>query len=107
MFLPGKPPPKNPDALLWFVCAPFVEELTWRAILQNELALYLPGGVPFSRANIISSGAFAGAHLAVNISLMSALTFFPSLLFGLLWTKFRSTILCACLHLWYNLALSL
>ena len=96
---------------LFVVCAslgylaPFAEELTWRAIMQNELARLLPGKGPLTRANLITSLAFAAAHMLAAPKLMSLLTFFPSLCFGALWSQFRSLWLCCLLHLWYNAAL--
>ena len=102
------PAPHLPwQAPLWLITAPFLEELTWRAILQNELAILLPSSRFLSLPNFITSAAFAGAHILVNPSLFAALTFFPSLIFGGIWTKFCSTWLCGILHLWYNLALRL
>ena len=64
-----------------FVLAPFAEELTWRAIMQNELARLLPGKGPLTRANLITSLAFAAAHMLAAPKLMSLLTFFPLLVF--------------------------
>lgn len=106
-FLPGKAMPAEPDALLWFTLAPFLEELTWRAIMQNQLASFLPGGGLLSQANILTSTIFAAAHVIITPCLMSALTFLPSLCLGAVWSKFRSLWLCGMLHLWYNTALRL
>ncbi len=105
LLLPRRSFPDSPGALVWFVLAPFAEELTWRAIMQNELARLLPGKGPLTRANLITSLAFAAAHMLAAPKLMSLLTFFPSLCFGALWSQFRSLWLCCLLHLWYNAAL--
>lgn len=103
--LPGKPLPR--DVLAWFIAAPFVEELAWRAIMQNELEIFFRESGLITRANIFTSLAFALAHVLAAPALMSALTFFPSLCFGAIWSKFRSLWLCGLLHLWYNTALRL
>lgn len=97
------------DMPLWFVAAPFVEELTWRALLQEELERAglgkISGSLPgLTVGNVAASGLFALAHLAALPSLLSALTFFPSLAMGLVWTKHKSLPLCAFLHLAYNVA---
>lgn len=107
LWLPGKSLPVLAWDIAWFFCAPFVEELTWRAIVQNEICRCFPGGRPFSYANLAASALFALCHFALAPSLMAALVFFPSLVFGLLWTKFHSTWLCGIMHCWYNLALRL
>lgn len=102
---PAPPLPGAKSQFIWFLAAPFLEEFTWRTLLQGGLERFLPcSPFPFTQANIISSAAFALAHVLLAPVLMAALTFFPSLLFGLLWTKFHSTWLCGLLHLWYNLA---
>ena len=105
LLLPRRPFPGAPGALAWFVLAPFAEEFAWRAIMQNELAGLLPGRGLLTRANLLTSLAFAGAHALAAPKLMSLLTFFPSLCFGALWSRFRSLWLCGLLHLWYNAAL--
>lgn len=104
-FLPGRA--LAPDGLVWFVVAPFVEELAWRAVMQNELASFFPDCGLVGKANVLTSLAFALAHIIAAPSLMAALTFFPSLCFGALWSRFRSLWLCGLLHLWYNTALRL
>lgn len=102
------PAPANPwRNAPWILGAPFLEEFTWRAILQNELGKLLPSNHFINSASIITSLAFAGAHILTSPSFMAALTFFPSLIFGGIWTKFHSTWCCGLLHLWYNLALRL
>lgn len=104
-FLPAPPRPETIHKFLWFLSAPFLEEFTWRTLLQNELEHVFPGKSFITPANIITNAAFALAHVVVSPGLMPALTFFPGLVFGLLWTKFHSSWLCGILHLWYNLSL--
>ena len=71
---------------LWRLAfAAMTEELAYRALLQRQLEQCVPG----------KWGLFT--------PLMAALTFFPSLAFGALWTRHRSLWLCAAVHFWYNL----
>lgn len=107
VLFPSPPWPRAAGSCLWLLATPFVEEFTWRALLQAEIAAFLRSTSLLSPANIIASAAFATAHILVAPSVLAALTFFPSLVFGALWTKFRSTWLCGLLHLWYNLCLRL
>ena len=102
LLFPAKSPPRGAEEALWFVCAPFLEEFTWRTLLQSELSHIFRDSRFLGLPNIVASAGFAGAHIAVAPSLIAALTFFPSLILGGLWTLFRSTWLCALLHLWYN-----
>lgn len=104
-FLPGPPFPQSLSSWGWFLTAPFIEELTWRALLQNQLALWLGSGGLIPWPNLITSTAFALLHFILSPTLLAVLTFFPSLVFGLIWARFHSLILCSLLHLWYNIAL--
>lgn len=106
-FLPGPPFPHKASAWIWLLAAPFIEELTWRTLLQNELSHYLPDKTFFSRPNVITSFLFALAHFMASPGPLAALTFIPSLLLGHIWAKFSSTWLCGLLHLYFNLCLRL
>lgn len=84
--------------------AAFVEEITWRALIQNQLENSLNKKLwGMSYANYISSCAFACLHIFTQNVFFALLTFFPSLVMGYLWTRFQSTWLCTFIHLWYNL----
>ena len=86
--------------------ASLIEELTWRALLQGEAEARWPCRLDSSGltyVNILISCLFAGAHSLTQPALMAALTFFPSLMLGMLWTLHGSLWLCAALHFWYNL----
>ncbi|MBD5607337.1 MAG: CPBP family intramembrane metalloprotease [Desulfovibrio sp.] len=102
LFFPARPLPRDLAGVLWFVCAPFLEEFTWRTLLQGELNSFFPGSRLLGAPNIFASAGFAAAHTIFAPGLLSVLTFFPSLIFGCIWTKFHSTWLCGLLHLWYN-----
>lgn len=100
----------------WFLLAPFVEELTWRVLIQEEVCGWLKNAKHGRLADICSafgadgiantavSSLFALAHVAAIPGVLSALTFFPSLLFGFVWARHHSLILCALLHLACNTA---
>lgn len=101
LLLPPQKLPHSLQAWLWFLSAPFVEEYTWRALLQNEISRHFP---PASQLpNVITSASFALAHMLFSPGWLALATFFPSLVFGFLWSRFYSTWLCGILHLWYNL----
>ena len=84
--------------------AAVTEELAYRALLQRQLEQCVPGkwGL-FTGGMLMTSALFALSHLPTHTPLMAALTFFPSLAFGALWTRHRSLWLCAAVHFWYNL----
>ena len=98
--------------------AALLEEAAFRALLQNYaeawlaqkkkgeanekkcprhylLSIVTPG-------NLAVSLLFAVVHALTQSPLMAALTFFPSLAMGILWTRHRSLWLCTGLHAWYN-----
>lgn len=98
-FAPGPMPPPWRLAL-----AALTEELAYRALMQEQLEEMTPSrrGL-FTVGNGLASGIFALSHLPTHSPLMACLTFFPSLVFGALWTRHRSLWLCAAVHAWYNL----
>lgn len=99
LFPAGNMPP------LWrLASAALTEELAYRALLQRQLEQCVPGAWgPFTGGMLLASALFALSHLPTHSPLMAALTFFPSLVFGSLWTRHRSLWLCAAVHFWYNL----
>lgn len=92
----------------WFLSAPVLEELTWRVLLQAEVERMWPGRPGLlSRGNLLASTLFAAVHVWVRPGVWAALTFFPSLLIGIVWSRHRSLPLCVELHLAYNTILYL
>ena len=85
--------------------AAITEELTYRVLIQSQMERWLPGrrGL-FTYGMLLTSALFALTHLLSQPPVMAMLTFFPSLVFGVLWTRHRSLWLCAAVHFWYNLA---
>jgi membrane protease YdiL (CAAX protease family) len=89
-------------AVVW---QPIVEELLFRGCLQGFLSIREGGQRSFvgiSIANLLTSVAFAGAHLASHSFLWASLTLFPSLLFGVLRDRSGSVFPPIALHLIYN-----
>lgn len=88
------------------------EEVIFRMFLQDALRKklarrnatsphqwYLP-----SVSNLIASALFALVHLVNHPPLWALATFFPSLIFGLLWDRHRSVLLCGVVHFIYNVS---
>lgn len=83
----------------------FFEELIFRFGLQQTLQRHLthkiicPG---LSLANILTSAVFALLHLNEHPPLWAILVFFPSLLFGWAWDRYKNIVPCWGLHFVYN-----
>ncbi len=98
--------------------AALLEEAAFRALLQNYAEAWLAqkkkgeaSSMKLSLCrlrNIVTPGnlavslLFAAIHSLTQSPFMAALTFFPSLAMGILWTRHRSLWLCTALHAWYN-----
>ncbi|MFN3813169.1 MAG: type II CAAX prenyl endopeptidase Rce1 family protein [Aquificaceae bacterium] len=68
----------------------FAEELFFRGFLMRRYS------------NLIVSFLFMFPHLLLYQNLLSALTFFPSLLFGLIYKKTDSLIFVSMVHVFSN-----
>jgi len=89
-------------AVVW---QPIVEELLFRGCLQGFLSIHAWGQrslMGISIANLLTSMVFSGAHIAIHSFLWAALTFFPSLLFGVLRDRSGSVFPPIALHIIYN-----
>ena len=95
--------------------AALLEEAAFRALLQNFAEAWQtqkekrkPQGKKDSLLTVVTPGnlavslLFAVVHALTQSPIMAALTFFPSLAMGILWTRHRSLWLCTGLHAWYN-----
>ncbi len=76
----------------------FGEELFFRGYLFNTLRINNP-----HLKNIVISGLFTIPHIIVYTNFLSALTFFPSLIFGYLYIRTGSIIAPAIFHLFSNI----
>ena len=84
------------------------EELLFRFLLQETIDQFLKRRFrlgPISLANAVTSVLFAAAHLFSQSPAWALLTFFPSLVFGLCWDRYRSVIPCWLVHFFYNFCL--
>ena len=95
-------PPAQALALL--VVAPVLEEVVFRAGLQNFLLQHLRGHLALGAhtANLLTALAFATAHTVMRPGLLAALTFLPALIVGALYERQRRLVPCIGLHAAFN-----
>ncbi|OED37717.1 hypothetical protein AB833_22510 [Chromatiales bacterium (ex Bugula neritina AB1)] len=94
--------------VLLYACLlyPVLEELAFRGFIQSVLlerqwaARRVVAGV--STANLLTSIAFALAHLLNQPPLWALSVFFPSLVFGYFRDRTGSVLPSVVLHCWYN-----
>lgn len=100
LFLPPQPSPPP----FWRIAVlALAEEILFRAGLQAWLEKRLSRRWgPFTLANAATGVFFCLAHLPMHPPLHAVAVFFPSLVFGVLWTRHRSIFLCAVMHCYYN-----
>jgi membrane protease YdiL (CAAX protease family) len=89
-----------------FVVA-LAEELFFRGFLQERLSRLLPArrrlfGAPFGAAVVLGSAVFALAHFVGDYRPARLATFFPSLLFGLLYARRQSLVAPVAYHAFCN-----
>lgn len=92
------------DALWLVLVAPVLEEIVFRAGLQEELlrnARLRAAAGAFS-ANVFTAAAFAAVHLALQPGLLAGLTVLPALLIGALYQRQRRLAPCIALHAFFN-----
>lgn len=84
---------------------PLIEELAFRGLLQEWL-YQKPWGArrsgPISRANWLTTLAFALVHLLYHEPLWAAAVVFPSLVFGYFRDRYQSIAPAIVLHVFYN-----
>lgn len=99
LFVPG------PMPTVWrLLFSAFAEELAFRVLLQETIEEQWPlriGVLTFG--NGVVSLLFALAHLFTQFPTQALLTFFPSLMLGILWSRHHSLFLCWGVHVLYNL----
>ena len=87
---------------------PLFEEVIFRGFILGELRNRLDNGFlvrGVSKANLITSILFCGVHAFAHGTTLSALTFFPSLILGLLRESGGSIPLCVFVHSLWNCSL--
>ena len=93
---------------LLVIISPVLEEMLFRGVMQSWLRRRLSMGIgALTLANMLTSLAFAAAHLLMQQTVFAALTFFPSLMLGVLYDRRSSIPLCAAIHAYYNLGFAL
>ncbi len=99
-FLPS--PPVHLSIRFIFIRA-FLEELVFRAILLEALGEFITYRMGFiSLANILVSLVFSLAHLFYHSLIWSAAVFVPSIIFGILWERYRNIMPVWLCHAFYN-----
>ena len=114
MLLPAPEVRVNAYLLLLLALA---EEIIFRAAIQERLGVWLAKRNPSamrtrtgwkalvpSRANLMVSALFALLHLFNHPPLWGAAVFLPSLLYGILWDRYKNVFPCWIVHAAYNLA---
>lgn len=92
----------------WLMPKALAEELFFRFLLQETIDRMLRGRFHFgvlSVANLTASLLFSLAHLMSQPPLWAGLVFFPSLVFGLAWDRYKNVLPCFLLHFCYNFLL--
>jgi membrane protease YdiL (CAAX protease family) len=94
-------------ALLTILVAPVLEELAFRGALLDLLQAMLrrfgmADAGPVTRANVITSIAFAACHLPYQPAPVAVAILLPSLLLGRMREVTGSVLPCVALHAWFN-----
>lgn len=92
-----------PLLLRFVLVQPVVEELVFRGMLQGWLRTKLHWqwhGI--TAANLVTSVAFAAAHLLYQPPSWALAVFIPSIVFGYFRDRHESTLPSVLLHAWYN-----
>ena len=94
--------------LVFFLIIPIAEELFFRGLIQGWLlqrVQYQPIMAGFSRANWLTSLAFAGAHLWQHPWWLFPGYFAVSLVLGYFRERYRGIFVPTILHAYYNMGL--
>lgn len=100
------PTPDNILSWEWLLLKAFIEEFFFRFILQEMAERLLRRRTLFGQvtlANVCASLVFAGMHLFRQPPFWAALTFGPSLLFGLAWNRYKSLLPVWLIHFSFNM----
>jgi membrane protease YdiL (CAAX protease family) len=97
----GHVEPALSRGLVLLLIAPVLEEIVFRAGMHETLCRHLGGwGSPQAvrASNVLTALAFAGAHLAVHLDLLAALTVLPALALGSIYQQQRRLMPCVAAH---------
>jgi hypothetical protein len=92
----------------WLLAKAFFEEFFFRFLLLEALLRVLPSRWrigPVSAANILVSLGFASMHVARQDPFWALMTFFPALVFGYAWERYRSVLPVTAIHFGFNACL--
>lgn len=95
-------------SLEWLATKALIEELFFRFLLQEageRLLKHRQVVGPISLANILVSATFSSMHMFRQPVFWAIMTFFPSLVFGLAWNRYKSVLSTSLIHFFYNFAL--
>lgn len=96
--------PEWKNFVYFIIFIPFAEEIIFRGILQKKIwHLCQKSFMCITCSNLVSSIFFAALHAAITPAVHSALVFFPSLLFGILYEKSGKILFPIALHAFFNL----
>lgn len=88
----------------YLILAPAAEELFFRGVLQEWLERRMAQTFfVITAANISVSAVFAVFHLWGGNPVHAFAVFFPSLVFGTLYSQYRTVMPCVLCHAFYNL----
>ncbi|WP_022852195.1 JDVT-CTERM system glutamic-type intramembrane protease MrtJ [Limisalsivibrio acetivorans] len=88
----------------FLILAPVAEELFFRGVVQDYAERRINGGLwGLTYGNLGTSVLFSAMHLITSSPLHSALVYIPSLIFGRLYTEYRSVYIPILIHSFYNL----
>jgi len=95
------------SAGIYLIFAPITEEVIFRGGIQELLINKIPASLPKETANIITSVLFAILHLLLKQEPTVLLVFFPSLVLGWHYGRYRNLLAVIFIHFFYNLVLFL
>lgn len=99
------PPPNYTLQWHWLLGKAALEEFVTRLLFQDFLLRFAPmrrAIGPVTGANATASLAFAAMHLVQHNPIQAMLVFFPALVFGYAWDRWRTLWPCVALHFTYN-----
>ncbi|MBG0775559.1 MAG: CPBP family intramembrane metalloprotease [Desulfovibrionaceae bacterium] len=102
------PVPKKVIAWEWLLVKAYYEEFLFRFLIQEALDRLFKRRFrlgPLSLANVLASLSFCMLHLPSQGVGRALLVFFPSLIFGWAWDRYRSILPVGFLHFFYNYCL--
>lgn len=100
----------DPSMAYFLLLSPLWEEIAFRGVLLEWLGRRMRGGFHLWRANITYANitvasAFAATHLLSQPPLNAIAIVIPAVIFGMVYEKYGSIVLCVVVHMSYNIHL--